>query len=111
MQPPAIDIRKLSHDRQSQTCSRLGLIQPLAPLQRLGAMFRRKARAVVIDDNLEPVIASGHLYLDPRLAPFGGVLQQVPDKFIEIALLAAEDGLWISVDIDRDALVPMQTLE
>ena len=74
-------------------------------------MFWRQSRSVIIDGDLKTIVVPGHLHVDPRLAPFGRVLQQVSDQLVEIAALPTENCVGVNFNLDGQSLVAVQPLQ
>src|SRR5436190_14095081 len=92
-----VEARELDHDREAQSRARLGLVEAAAAARDLLALLRRKAGAVVVDQDVQDEALAARLdsfgkCLDrhPRLRPFTGVVDQVADHLLQILPLAAK---------------------
>src|SRR5262249_335954 len=110
--------RRLRHDREAKSRTRLGLIEPLAAGRRLLALLRRHPGAVIAHHHIDPepsvrrrVHAGANSDTNPSRRPLAGVVEEIASHFLEILFFAAEPGALWAFDDNGNALVEMDALE
>src|SRR4051812_25062953 len=93
-QPAAIETGQFDDDREPEAGARLALVKPSTTKRDLLALLRRKAGAVIIDDDPQEWPANRwigpfreDLHGDPRLRPLAGVVDQIADHLLEVLTL------------------------
>src|SRR5579871_2059334 len=87
----AVEGREIRDDRKAEPRARLVLVELAATARNLLARFRRQARPVIVDEDMEEGAVDGmagflpeHLDFDARVRPFAGVVDEIAEHLLEI---------------------------
>src|SRR5690606_33421478 len=107
----AVQARELAHDRQTDTLTAHALVEPRSPRKNMGALLRRYARPVVLDDELQsiaPCLGSSQsfrAYVHFGASPLERIIEQIACHLGQIFPIAEEDTSPIDFERALDAAV------